>query len=320
MPTDPSGALYKSLAYEHHLREARGQATATIANYVPFIRTFLKDRFGDEKGILWASNPSKRSLLHSRKPFLIRFSRFFIFDNRAPPVGLRARARCRQRTRNNIMNAQTFNSEELHRRTLERRAVEAAIWGMPIVSVHAMREAFFRDAKANYNDIVFWSKPSDWQNQTTTPNASARYVYFNFNTQPDGPVVLEIPAAVGAGLFGTLLDAWQMPLAASPLDSGKAERDASNAQRRGRSGTLPNLREREPRRRGPRRLAPALGRPEAVVDRIGTRRMGRRESPCVRQRFSRIDLSVACAGLPSRLWASAGAVHSANKSFPGVLF
>jgi hypothetical protein len=31
------------------------------------------------------------------------------------------------------MNAQTFSSEDLHRRTLERRAVEAAIWGMPIV-------------------------------------------------------------------------------------------------------------------------------------------------------------------------------------------
>lgn len=119
------------------------------------------------------------------------------------------------------MNAQTFSSEELRCRTLERRAVEAAIWGMPIVSVHAMREAFFRDAKAKYNDIVFWSKPSDWQNQTTTPNASARYVYFNFNTLPDGPVVLEIPAAVGAGLFGTLLDAWQVPLA----DVGPAGED-----------------------------------------------------------------------------------------------
>jgi integrase/recombinase XerD len=35
-------------AYEHHLREARGLASATIANYVPFIRSFLKDRFGDE--------------------------------------------------------------------------------------------------------------------------------------------------------------------------------------------------------------------------------------------------------------------------------
>ena len=34
-------------AYEHHLREARGLARATIINYVPFIRSFLKDCFGD---------------------------------------------------------------------------------------------------------------------------------------------------------------------------------------------------------------------------------------------------------------------------------
>jgi integrase/recombinase XerD len=33
--------------YEHHLREARGLASATILNYVPFIRSFLEDRFGD---------------------------------------------------------------------------------------------------------------------------------------------------------------------------------------------------------------------------------------------------------------------------------
>jgi hypothetical protein len=94
---------------------------------------------------------------------------------------------------------------------------------MPIVSVDAMRQAFFRDAKANYNDIVFWSKPSDWQNQTTTPNASSLYGYFNFNTK-DGPVVLEFPEAVGAGLFGTLLDAWQTPLVdvgAEGEDKGK---------------------------------------------------------------------------------------------------
>jgi hypothetical protein len=102
-------------------------------------------------------------------------------------------------------------SAQLAERTVHRRAVEAAIWGMPIVSVDAMRRAYFRDAKANYNDIVFWSKPSDWKNQTTTPNASAHYVYFNFNTK-EGPVVVEIPAAVEAGLFGSLLDAWQVPL------------------------------------------------------------------------------------------------------------
>jgi integrase/recombinase XerD len=33
-------------AYEQHLREARGLARATIVNYIPFIHSFLKDRFG----------------------------------------------------------------------------------------------------------------------------------------------------------------------------------------------------------------------------------------------------------------------------------
>jgi integrase/recombinase XerD len=33
--------------YEHHLREARGLAGATIINYVPFVRSFLEDRFAD---------------------------------------------------------------------------------------------------------------------------------------------------------------------------------------------------------------------------------------------------------------------------------
>jgi integrase/recombinase XerD len=35
-------------AYEDYLREARGLARATIVNYVPFIRGFLKDRFGED--------------------------------------------------------------------------------------------------------------------------------------------------------------------------------------------------------------------------------------------------------------------------------
>ena len=93
---------------------------------------------------------------------------------------------------------------------MERRAVEAAIWGMPIVSFDAMRQAFLHDAK--YGDILYFSRPADWKFQITTPNASSLYVYFNFNLK-DGPVVLTLPSAVGAGLFGTLLDAWQTPLA-----------------------------------------------------------------------------------------------------------
>ena len=91
-------------------------------------------------------------------------------------------------------------------------AVDAAIWGTPIVSFDAMRQAFFRDAQAQYNDILYWTRPADWKLQVTTPNASAHYVFFFFNLK-DGPVVLDIPAAAGAGLFGSVLDAWQVPMA-----------------------------------------------------------------------------------------------------------
>ena len=104
-------------------------------------------------------------------------------------------------------------ARDVQRRTVERRGVDAAIWGMPIVSTEAMRQAFFRDAGAKYGDIVYLSQPSDGKFLLTTPNNSTRYVYLNFNTQLDGPVVLEVPAAAGAELFGTIEDAWQVPLA-----------------------------------------------------------------------------------------------------------
>jgi hypothetical protein len=106
--------------------------------------------------------------------------------------------------------AQSFSPDDLARRTIERRGVDAAIWGMPIVSVDAMRRGYF-GVGAKYNDIAYFSKPADWRFQLTTPNASSLYVYFNFNLK-DGPVVVDMPAAVGAGLFGSILDAWQVPL------------------------------------------------------------------------------------------------------------
>jgi hypothetical protein len=99
--------------------------------------------------------------------------------------------------------------QQITDRAVGRRAVEAAIWGMPIVSFDAMRQAFLRLAK--YGDILYLSQPADWRFQVTTPNASSLYAYLNFNLQ-DGPLVLDVPAAIGAGLFGTILDAWQTPL------------------------------------------------------------------------------------------------------------
>jgi hypothetical protein len=101
--------------------------------------------------------------------------------------------------------------DELAEKTLHRRGVEAAIWGMPIVSFDAMRRGFF-GVGAQYGDIVYFSRPADWRFQLTTPNSSSLYVYFNFNLKA-GPIVIDVPPAVGAGLFGSILDAWQAPMA-----------------------------------------------------------------------------------------------------------
>jgi len=96
---------------------------------------------------------------------------------------------------------------------LERRAVDAAIWGMPIVSLDALRQAYFRDGKAKYGDIIWWPKGSAWKNQSLTANTSLRYLYVFFNTKDDGPVVLDLPpAAEGASFLGTIVDTWQVPL------------------------------------------------------------------------------------------------------------
>ena len=106
-----------------------------------------------------------------------------------------------------------LTSEELNRRNMERRAVDAVILGVPIVSLDMMRQAYFRDGKAQYNDIIWWPKGASWKNQSLATNTIVRYIYFFSNTKKDGPVVFELPPAVaGAGFYGTIMDAWQVPL------------------------------------------------------------------------------------------------------------
>jgi hypothetical protein len=108
---------------------------------------------------------------------------------------------------------QSLTPGELAARTVHRRGVDAVIWGQPTVSFDAMRQAYFRDAKAKYNDVIWWPKGAGWKNQSLTVNTSVRYIYFFFNSKNDGPVVLELPGAVGGdGFFGTITDAWFVPL------------------------------------------------------------------------------------------------------------
>jgi len=96
-------------------------------------------------------------------------------------------------------------------RLQQRRAIEAAIWGLPLVRFDAMRQAFFRDAQATYGDIAYWSKPADWQFQLATASTLSTYVYCNFNTRM-GPIVIDMPPAPGMSLTGAIVSAWESTL------------------------------------------------------------------------------------------------------------
>jgi hypothetical protein len=52
----------------------------------------------------------------------------------------------------------------LQQRVVERRAVDAVIWGLPLVGEDAVKQAYFRDGKAKLNDIVWWPKGGGWKN------------------------------------------------------------------------------------------------------------------------------------------------------------
>jgi hypothetical protein len=115
---------------------------------------------------------------------------------------------------------------DLAQRTVQRRAVEAVIWGMPAVNFDRMYQAMVHDAKAGEgsNKVVFWSRPLSWKNQTLTPNPDTIYLMPFFNTKEVGPVVLEIPPADNGSITGSVDDCWQTAIedvGPAGVDKGK---------------------------------------------------------------------------------------------------
>ena len=124
-----------------------------------------------------------------------------------------------------ITQAENFSAEELNRRAIERRAVEAVNWGMSAVNTDLMMQEMLNKTKGKVNQVIYWGRPLDWHNQTLTPNPDAIYLMAFFNTKDAGPMVLEIPAAGDDGsLNGNIVDIWQMALedaGPSGADAGK---------------------------------------------------------------------------------------------------
>lgn len=65
-----------------------------------------------------------------------------------------------------------YTPEDLNSQMVYRRAVDAVIWGLPLVDEEFVRQAYFRDGKAKYNDIVWWPKGGGWKNQSPTPTST----------------------------------------------------------------------------------------------------------------------------------------------------
>jgi hypothetical protein len=110
-------------------------------------------------------------------------------------------------------HAQDFSANDLARRTVERRAVEAVNWGMSAVNYDLMLQEMLNKTDGKVNQVIYWSRPLDWHNQTLTPNPDAIYFMAFFNTKDAGPIVVEVPPADGGGsLNANFVDVWRVPL------------------------------------------------------------------------------------------------------------
>jgi hypothetical protein len=116
-----------------------------------------------------------------------------------------------------------LTADQLAERALHRRAVEAVLWGMPAVNFDLMLQAAIANG-AKANQLVYWSRPVNWKDQTLTPNPDTIYLNPFYDTR-EGPVVMEIPAAEeGAVIVGSVDNAWQVALedvGPAGLDKGK---------------------------------------------------------------------------------------------------
>ncbi len=96
-------------------------------------------------------------------------------------------------------------------RHVHRSAVQAVIWGIAAVNYDLMLQEMLARTSAKQNEIVYWSRPVNWKNQTLTPNPDALYFMIFFDTR-NGPIVIDVPPADSGSFAANIDTVWQMPL------------------------------------------------------------------------------------------------------------
>jgi hypothetical protein len=108
------------------------------------------------------------------------------------------------------VSAQTSSVED---RLVRSRAIEAVIWGMPVVNYDLMLQEMLTKTPGKVNQVIYWGRPLDWKNQTLTPNPDTLYFMAFFNTKDVGPIVIDVPPADATGsLNANIVNVWQQPL------------------------------------------------------------------------------------------------------------
>jgi hypothetical protein len=122
-------------------------------------------------------------------------------------------------------NAQQFSAEDIARRTIERRAIEVVNWGMSAVNTDLMLQEMRTKTAGKVNQIVYWSRPLDWHNQTLTPNPDAIYLMAFFNTKDAGPICWSRQRALTAHSMATssMASAAWMPVHPAPTPARAAK-------------------------------------------------------------------------------------------------
>jgi len=102
---------------------------------------------------------------------------------------------------------------EVVRETVVRRACEAAVWAMPAVSVYDIELALQRDQGTEPGVVAYMTKPMTSRHGFLTANDVTPYVFGGLTTS-EGPIIIDVPPAGDkAEYFGTIVNAWQTPIA-----------------------------------------------------------------------------------------------------------
>ena len=105
-----------------------------------------------------------------------------------------------------------------------QRAFEAVVWSQPAIAVYGIRRGMLDGLGMKDNEVMAMSRPLTTRHEFLTANNTTPYIVANADLQ-NGPVVVEIPAAIATGvMYGQVVDAWQMTIAdvgPSGMDQGK---------------------------------------------------------------------------------------------------